>query len=101
MRHLALWLTNLAMTPTFWGTLAGIVLACFGYYPAAGVLLVLVGCGGVGIALWAETHRDEQVWSWWGLWKALRHPSRWVLGGFFGHLPQAVAGVLFLWRPWV
>jgi len=94
------WLKQLVMTPTFWGTLAGIALAALGYFPTAGVLLVIVGCGGVGIALWAETHRDGQVWSWWGLWKALRHPSRWVLGGFFGHLPQAIAGIVLLWGPW-
>lgn len=60
---------------------------------------LLVGCG-TAIALWAEVKRDQQEWSWQGLWQALRRPSKWFLGGFLTHVSQLLAAVAIalLWR---
>ena len=96
---------RLRETPSFAFTCVGIislVLWAIGVpyadFAAFGSFL-LVGCG-TAIALWAEVKRDRQAWGWRGLWVALRHPSRWFLGGFLGHLPQLLIAVAIaiLWR---
>ena len=94
-------------TPTFAGTILGFLalalwLAWSVPYTdiAAVVLLGSVGVGGSGIALWCEVKRDQQVWGWVGLWRALRRPSLWLWGGLLGHLFQALAAlaIVIFWR---
>ena len=88
-------------TPTLWGTIAGAVLAGLGHLLVGPVLLLIVGWGGVGIAVHIGVQEDRDSWRIDTVIEAIVEALRWkrpiTLLGLVLHLPQAIAGVLLLW----
>ena len=86
------------LTPSFWLTVAGIVLVALGHPTPAGICLLVVGWGGVGISLKMGTDKDPwrvdtvvEV-----IVRVLRGELKAVRVGLLVHLPQAVIGILLL-----
>ena len=62
--------------------------------------LGLAGWGGIALAAGLEVKRDDQVWGWSGLVRALRRPSAYFLVGFLTHVPQALLSTLIALSWW-
>ena len=87
-------------TPSFWGTVIGIVALCTGYYLLAGLLLIAVGYGGCGIALSIGVNEDRDPWRCdtviEAVINAVRYQRDGCLWGLLSHFPQAIIGTIIL-----
>ena len=89
-------------TPSFWGTVLGLLGIATGHPVIGSVLLLSVGYGGCGIALSIGVNADHDPWRMdtvlEAILEALRFRRMRCLVGLATHLPQAVLGTVFLAR---
>jgi len=94
------YLGHILATPSFWLTLAGALLAWFGYVRPGADMLLAVGLGGSGIALHLGVATGRDPWRVDTVLEALVGAALFrrqkCLFGLAIHLPQAVAGLLII-----
>ena len=87
-------------TPSFWGTILGLVLVGLGHDLIGPILLACVGIGGCGIALHLGVEEDRDPWRVdtvvEAIWKALTGRNKRCLIGLITHLGQAMVGICLL-----
>lgn len=96
---------RMIQTPTFalsftGSLLAGLALAGHDWAlrPAI-VCLAIPGVGGTAIALYEHVEEAAEEWTWQGIVRAFRRPlTDEAKAGLAGHLPQALAALMLLWR---
>lgn len=92
-------------TPTFalsvtGGVLAGLALTGSEWATRPAIIcLAIPGVGGVAIALYRQVQAAGEEWAWRGIVRAFRRPlTDEAKAGLAGHLPQALAALMLLWR---
>jgi len=94
------YLKRIFPTPSFWGTIAGSILAGLGFTTSGAILLVAVGIGGCGIALSIGVEAGRDPWRvdtvLEAIVESLRLRRMQCLLGLVTHLPQGVVGLILL-----